>query len=95
MATTVEIPCPRCGGKGFGTWKPDAGICYRCKGNQYVRVNIEKSEAALRHLRAKWVRLNAEAKAGSELAAEFLRYVVEDGLRLKATIEEAKRVANL
>jgi hypothetical protein len=90
-AQVVEIPCPRCGGEGRGTWKPDAGICYRCKGNRFVRVNVAKSEAALRFLRMRFVRLRAQARAGSALAAEYLEFVVQDGLRLKADIEEAKR----
>lgn len=88
---TVEIPCPRCDGKGSRpSWRPDAGICYRCKGRCWVKVNIERSENALKMLRAKYLRLRAEARAGSELAQEMLRYCIEDGLRLKYTLELAR-----
>lgn len=92
--TTVEIPCPRCDGKGSRqTWKPDAGICYRCKGHCTVTVRVEKSLAALRHLRAKYVALKQESTSPdpevAEMARERLRYCVEDGLRLRADLEAA------
>jgi hypothetical protein len=90
MSTIVFIPCPRCAGKGVGAWHPDGGICYRCKGNREVKVNIEKSEAALRHLRVKFVELRTAARQGNPLAAEFLKYTRQDGIRLRQDIETAK-----
>lgn len=86
---TVWIDCPRCGGRGVGTWHPDNGVCYRCRGNGEVRVDVDRTMAALRFLRAEYVRLRHEARKGDEMAAESLRYCVEDGLRVRATLEAA------
>lgn len=96
---TVEIPCPRCAGHGSRTeWKPDAGICYRCRGNRYVRVDPAKLENALHMLRAKYVRLLREVRRNPDpkvraLASECLRYCVQDGQRVRATLEMIKNEA--
>lgn len=90
---TVTIPCPRCSGKGVGHWKPDGGICYRCGGRAVVNVDPEKYLRVLKMLRAKYLRLLAEIRAveaagddGSQ-GREALAYCVQDGLRIRATLE--------
>jgi len=92
-STQVEIPCPRCSGRGVGNWKPDAGLCYRCKGNKVVVVRVEKHLAALRYLRAKYIALREESRSADpeirEMALERLAYCVEDGLRVRADLEAA------
>lgn len=72
---------------------PDAGICYRCKGDKVVTVRVEKSLAALRHLRAKYVTLRNSLRSHDpdvrELARELIAYCVQDGLRVRADLEAA------
>jgi hypothetical protein len=90
---TVTIPCPRCSGRGVGHWKPDGGICYRCGGKKLVVVDTEKYVRVLHMLRAKYLRLLAEIRAveaageDPSLGREALAYVVQDGLRVRSTLE--------
>jgi len=91
------IPCPRCNGQGRGTWHPDAGICYRCGGKAEVRINVQRHLNTLGMLRSKYRRLQAELQAAvangdyraAEILEESLRYTVQDGLRVRADLEEA------
>lgn len=94
MTTTntqnVTIECPRCDGAGRRQhWNPDAGICYRCKGRCSVTINVPRHKAALRHLRAKFCRLRAEAQAGCEQAQEALSLCVQDGRSVRNDLEAA------
>ena len=96
MSKPVTIECPRCGGEGVRphAWKPDAGVCYRCKGQGTVKINVEKHKAALRHLRAKYVRLRAEVRKLAEphednVVVVALSYCVQDGHRVRADLEAA------
>lgn len=93
---TVTIECPRCGGSGRRpmAWKPDAGICYRCKGRCTVEIDIHRHQAALRHLRAKYAELRAalrNPKEGddTEWIAENLNKVTASGQRVRADLEAA------
>lgn len=95
-AETVEITCPRCGGTGRRplAWKPDGGICYRCKGRCTVVINIARHKAALRHLRAKFVEQREELRNAvdadtAEFLAECLNRTVESGLRVRSDLELA------
>jgi hypothetical protein len=86
----VWIDCPRCSGHGHRPeWHPDRGMCYRCRGKKEVRICVESHLAALRHLRAKYVSVKKLAAEGNELAAEFLPYVIQDGLRVRQDLEAA------
>ena len=97
MSDIVYIACPRCCGQGHGNWRPDAGICYRCRGARQVQVDVKKTVGALHMLRDKYRRIRAELaearKAGNENVVDFceeaLRYCTEDGLRVKAMLETA------
>jgi hypothetical protein len=97
QSKTAFIPCPRCGGQGVGTWHPDAGVCYRCHGKTEIQINVQRHLNALRMLRAKYRRLQAELRvafrSGSArtvgFLAEGLRYTTQDGLRVRAELEQA------
>ena len=90
MSREVQIPCPRCDGNGRRpTWKPDAGICYRCKGRKVVCVNLARHEAALRMLRRRYVHIRGLVRAGDETWSDQLRSVTENGLRIRAELESA------
>ena len=86
----VQIPCPRCAGRGRGNWHPDRGICYRCKGAKIVSINVSKYEAVLRNLRRRYVELRAAVQNGVEGAVEALRACEKDGLRVRAALDAAK-----
>lgn len=93
---TVTIECPRCGGSGRRpmAWKPDAGVCYRCKGRCTVEINVPRHQAALRHLRAKFVELrdalrSPEAGDDAEWLNECLNRTVASGQRVRADLEAA------
>jgi hypothetical protein len=98
MEATVQIPCPRCDGHGENrNWHPDAGVCYRCGGRQVVQINIARHQAALRHLRAKYMSIARSLREVLELGvlseAEELRtalgYCEQSGLRVRADLEAA------
>lgn len=91
-STVVEIRCPRCGGQGFGPWKPANGRCYRCAGTGWAHVKVEAFEAALRHLRARYAALRDAVASGDTESAEALARCESDGLRTRRELDEAKRI---
>ncbi len=32
MTKTKKVTCSRCKGQGFGTWRVDQGVCFKCNG---------------------------------------------------------------
>ena len=59
----VEIPCPRCQGRGSQLyWHPDFGICYRCHGNGFVVIDLVAHKKVLAFLRNKWINLKRRLK---------------------------------
>lgn len=92
---TIDIPCPRCAGKGIGNWRPHAGVCYRCRGTKIVSIDTGKYLAVLRKLRAEYASLTREARAVEAAGrnAEEIRYdlaqCVASGLLVRATLVAA------
>ena len=91
----MSIPCPRCSGRGYGSWKPEQGICYRCGGHKVVTVHPERHLRALHALRAKYLRLAHEFRLAEETgefvaeAADALETCVQSGLRVRGDLEAA------
>lgn len=83
-----EITCPRCGGAGRRNWRPDSGICYRCRGTGVATINLASSLAALRHLRDEYRRLRAQVGtvADGEFLQDRLAHCVESGQALRADL---------
>lgn len=89
--TKIAVDCPRCAGRGIGTWHPDNGICYRCGGKRVVNVNPYRLQRALGFLRGKWVTLRNELEAqirlgnarAVSLVQEQLTYCEVDGRRIR------------
>lgn len=92
----VYIECPRCMGAGQSqAWRPDFGICYRCRGRKAVRINIKSHRGALWHLRQKWLRVAKQlAKEKDPSEREFLEqhlaYIEQDGNRVRWELEYAE-----
>lgn len=92
---TVTIECPRCDGQGHRNhWNPDAGICYRCKGVCTVEINVEKHQAALRYLRARYRRLREQVRKLTHpheynTVVVALQHCEQDGLRVREDLEAA------
>lgn len=76
----VFIDCPRCAGKGHGTWEPDAGICYLCAGKAELSVDLGRSKGHLLFLRAKFKETRAllKNKGLSEEDANNIRWSLGD-----------------
>lgn len=92
--TKRVIDCPRCSGRGSGTWRPDSGICYRCRGKGSVTIDLAASLAALRHARVEWKRVKANLDACTdpverEWIAECLVLAEERGLKIREGLELA------
>lgn len=83
----AAIRRPRCSGKGGSpAWRPDAGVCYRCKGEGQVNIDVERYLKVLRFLRRRYaaIRHSSDPEAREELA-----YVEADGRRVRAALEAA------
>ena len=95
MSTPVQIPCPRCSGRGVGAWHPHQGVCYRCEGRKVVTVHPERHLRALHALRAKYLRLAHEFRLAEETgenlaeASEALERCVSSGVRVRGDLEAA------
>jgi chromosome segregation ATPase len=66
--------CSRCKGKGFGTWAPQMGVCYKCNGAGKVEVltkreKIERRIADLKKHRTEVENIGNEFKAAIESAS--------------------------
>lgn len=91
----VFVFCPRCCGKGSGAWQPDAGICYLCRGQRCLEVDLARSERHLAFLRAEYRRARQEIRAmvarreDPALALEALGYLVEKGQNRRALHDAA------
>jgi hypothetical protein len=95
--------CYRCGGGGFGNWRPDGGRCYACNGRvtkgltkstklvDYARAERRKRRAAERRAEKR----KAEAEAREEYRLERQRDWCEKNGHGRITFEEldAKREA--
>jgi len=99
MGKVVEVKCPRCGGQGSRvTWRPDQGVCYLCRGNTTLDVDLELSTRHLAYLRSEYRRqvtaLKAAQAAGEDtvLAEERLKYLVGKGV-LRRSLHEAALAA--
>ena len=96
--STVYIDCPRCCGKGFGNWQPDAGICYLCRGKSELSVDLDRSARHLGYLRAEYVRRREVIKRaltqGEDVSYHYesLGYLVERGRQRRAIHEAALAV---
>jgi hypothetical protein len=95
-ATIVVIDCPRCAGHGQRPeWRPDNGICYRCRGKAEVKVDVDKYRGALMVLRAKYRRLAIQVQSSNgngSLAKDLLEMCVQDGRRVRETLDMAEAI---
>lgn len=96
----VVIPCPRCAGHGrLPTWKPNNGVCYRCKGQAMVEIDTDKYMGVLRSLRqeyarwrrcvVRWSATEGPTSPNVRDARVVLAKCKDDGLRVRAVLEAA------
>ena len=68
--------CPKCGGKGYGGWFPDGGVCYMCGGSggyhkAFVKLYTEEqlkklNDAAEKRIANKLAQIEAEKAANKK-----------------------------
>ena len=81
--------CKRCDGKGFGTWAPEMGRCYKCFGAGQVEV-LTAEEKTAREIAKLKSHLSELEGIGSDLKAAIASQPTRRNLSLNRRLEDTR-----